>query len=284
MKRFKKILRYISYFILLIITILIIGFYWLSKVSSDQKIKDSFEELGVHTKIRYLEYDSKNVRVVSSVNFVRSKPTLIFIHGSIGSSLDFKDYWKNPYLQKHFNLVSYDRIGYAPDQDGEVLNSIKKETEVLQKIVDLFKPSQLILVGYSYGGPIALNYALQHEVNKIALIAPAIFAEYEMIPSLVNIYKIDLFKPLIPDVWKSASKEKLSHQVELKKFENSWKDLKEELLLIHGDNDWIVPFENSSRLSKQIPSSKLITLSGEGHGLVWSSAEEIQEELLKFLQ
>lgn len=256
----------------------------MSKVSSDQQIKDSFEALGVSTKIQYLEFDSKDVRVVSNTNFVQSKPTMLFIHGSIGSSLDFKDYWADPNLKKLVNLVSYDRIGYAPDQDGEVLNSINKETAVLKKIIDHLKPTELILVGYSYGGPIALNYTLQNKVDKVVLIAPALYAEYEMIPSLINLYKVDFLKPVIPDVWKSASKEKLSHQYELKKFENSWKNIAEKLLIIHGDNDWIVPFENSTTLAKQVTTSKLVKIKGEGHGLIWSSTKEILNELIEFLQ
>ncbi|WP_340199299.1 alpha/beta fold hydrolase [Ascidiimonas sp. W6] len=263
---------------------LIISFYWFSKAPSNEKIIDDFNELGVSTKIRYLNYDSRNVRIVSETKYDTSKPTLLFIHGSIGSSLDFMYYWSDPYLRQQVNIVSYDRIGYGPNQQGEVLNSIAKETDLVKKIINRLKPTSLIIVGYSYGGPIALNYALKNEVSKIVLLAPALYSEYEMIPPMAHLYKNKILRTIVPDIWKSASKEKLDHQKQLKELEPNWSKIKTKLLVIHGKDDWIVPVENSILLKKQIPDIKFIKLSNEGHGLIWSSAKRIQKELFEFLQ
>jgi non-heme chloroperoxidase len=55
-------------------------------------------------------------------------------------------------------------------------------------------------------------------------------------------------------------------------------------MIIHGDDDRILPAEVTSRLqAKLIKDAKLIEIKGASHGLLWTRAEEINNELVKFL-
>jgi non-heme chloroperoxidase len=55
-------------------------------------------------------------------------------------------------------------------------------------------------------------------------------------------------------------------------------------MIIHGDDDRILPAEVTSRpQAKLISGAKYIEIKGGSHGLTWTHAEEINNELVKFL-
>jgi non-heme chloroperoxidase len=55
-------------------------------------------------------------------------------------------------------------------------------------------------------------------------------------------------------------------------------------LILHGDADRILPADATSRRqAKMIKNSRLVELKGGPHGVLWTHAEQINAELLKFL-
>ena len=211
-------------------------------------------------------------------------PIIVFIHGSIGSSHDFKSYLSDTEFNNKSNLISYDRIGYGIHHTGNAMESIENETELLDELLSGLDKSKIILVGYSYGGPIAL--ASINKYKKIILLAPAVYSKVELLPWALNLYKWKVSRWLVPEMWKAASKEKLSHKSDLQKFENQWNKNPSQIISVHGDQDWIVPIENSFYLEENFSSEQfeLVTLNNSGHGLVWSNFDEIKKIVLQQLK
>ena len=56
-------------------------------------------------------------------------------------------------------------------------------------------------------------------------------------------------------------------------------------MIIHGDDDRILPADVTARWQiKLIKGAELIEIKGGGsHGIAWTHAEEINNELVKFL-
>ncbi len=55
-------------------------------------------------------------------------------------------------------------------------------------------------------------------------------------------------------------------------------------LIIHGSEDRILPIDVTAiPLSRMIPDSRLVVLEGAPHGLLWTHAAEVNEELVAFL-
>lgn len=55
-------------------------------------------------------------------------------------------------------------------------------------------------------------------------------------------------------------------------------------LVIHGDADRIVPFSNSGKRTPEfVKGSKLVVVAGGPHGVNWTHAEKVNQELLAFL-
>ena len=55
-------------------------------------------------------------------------------------------------------------------------------------------------------------------------------------------------------------------------------------LVITGDKDAVVPYENSRTLAGQIPGSKLEIFPGAGHGLMYQCPDRFSQTVLGFLQ
>lgn len=280
MRLFKKILKITGIVVLLIFIGLYIAFYQFTKPKSNKTVKEELSTSLVPveiTKEKFKDFDYRKVSIQTDTTL----PTIIFVHGTIGSAIDFKSYLTDSLLQQRANIIAYDRIGYNYEDEHNVQESIAFESAMLDTIIGDLK--NVILVGYSYGGPIAL--ASKKEVKTIVLLAPAVYSKVEPMPSMINVYKWRLTRWLVPPVWKQASREKLSHREDLKNFENNWNNTPNKVVSIHGDADWIVPYENSLFLQNQFPKNQfeLITIKGVSHELVWSKDKFIKQELLKLL-
>jgi len=211
-------MKIIGAIIVLALIVLIILFYRFSTPKSDKKIRKEFAELGVDVFIKQRQFQNFKYRVLRTNKQIDTTlPTVVFVHGSIGSAMDFKNYLSDSILNMKANLISYDRIGYGVNQTGNVLESIAFEVEVLEEITKNLNEKETILVGYSYGGPIVLGS--KRNYKKIVLLAPAVYSEVEPMPWGLNIYKWKATRWLLPAVWRAASKEKLSHKKDLQKFE-----------------------------------------------------------------
>lgn len=283
--KINKIVKIIGTFLFLLFIVLLVLFYRFSQPTSTKSIKSEFADANVEVYIKEKQFKDFNYRVLATQQKIDTTiPTIIFIHGSIGSIVDFKSYLTDTNLNKKANLIAYDRIGYGIYDTGNVQESIAFEVELLEDLCSDLLTEKTILVGYSYGGPIAL--ASKKNYKKVILLAPAVYSKVEPMPFALNLYKWKSTRWLVPDVWQAASKEKLSHKRDLLKFEDNWNTIPSNVLSIHGDKDWIVPYENSLYLNNMFTSNQfeLVTLHGAGHGLVWSHFDEIKSHLLQQLK
>jgi non-heme chloroperoxidase len=68
-------------------------------------------------------------------------------------------------------------------------------------------------------------------------------------------------------------------------FTENLKGIKQPVLVMHGDDDQIVPYENSGPLSaKLLPNGTLKTYKGYPHGMPTTHADVINADLLAFIQ
>lgn len=276
-----KILKIIGSILAVLLVTILVVFYHFSNPKSDAYLLRKFAKADVVPFIEHRVFRSFTYRIITLQERIDpDKLTLVFVHGSIGSGMDFKTYLADPELRAKFNLITYDRIGYGPHHTGQVQESIAFEAAHLEYVVSGIDPASIIVAGYSFGGPVAL--ASKKQYKGIVLLAAAVSSEAEYMPGMLNFYKWKLTRWLVPDTWKSASKEKMSHASDLRKYERAWHTHPSRILIIHGDADWIVPYANAEFLQEQFPPSQIRvkTLSGAGHGLIWSRSEEIKREIL----
>ena len=285
MRRFKKILKIIGIVMGILIISLFIAAHVLLKPRSDEKVLEQLDNLHYKPNIFYNSFKEYTYRVVAMQKKIDTTlPTLVFVHGSPGSVLDYSRYFKDSLINTKANILGYDRIGYGVNNAGEVNGTIAFELDILHDVMKDIPSEKIVLIGYSYGGTVVLASPKQYKY-KVSL-ASSISTELEPMFWMLNLYKWKLTRPLIPTLLKAASQEKYAHLLDLPKYEDKWNVSPSPVVNIHGDEDWIVPYKNSTILNKKIDENKftMVTIDGGGHELIWSDFTLIKNEILKTLQ
>lgn len=251
--------------------------------TSPKGIKEEFAENEAKPEIKDIEVNGKKIRYVEVADGRHSKPTILFIHGAPGSSDNFFQFMKDQTLASKFDMISVDRPGYGYSSFGESVTSIEEQALILEPILKEYRSTPTIVVGHSYGGPVAVKAAVLYPdwVQGIMLLAPAIDPDHEKKFAIAWFGKTKPFRWLTPKSWKVATDEKYSHVEELKKMLPDWGKIEVPVTYIQGDKDRLVPYDNLAFAEKMIAPSciKVIGIPGEDHFLPWSQEKLVTDEI-----
>ncbi|MEM9687475.1 MAG: alpha/beta fold hydrolase, partial [Bacteroidota bacterium] len=213
--------------------------------TSDKKTLKYFEEAGVKSIIDYIETPQHTGKIRTISTGENKALTVLFVHGAPGSGDAFYSYLKDSTLLEHARLITYDRPGYGYSDFGRAMTSIEEQTKVLTALITQHNLQHVILVGHSYGGPIAAYASLlSDKVRGVIMLAPAIAPDHEKYFWIGNFARWKLTRWLIPASWVVSADEKYSHEVELQKFIPQWKNIQVPIVCLQGDKDRLVPYEN----------------------------------------
>ncbi|MFV9483940.1 alpha/beta fold hydrolase [Christiangramia sp. ASW11-125] len=99
--------------------------------------------------------------------------TLVFVHG-LSSNLDS---WKKNLqgLTRDYRCIAIDLPGYGKSSRSKTDYSLAEYAKVLNDLVDKMELSNVVLIGHSMGGQIAMHSVLEYPqtYEKLILIAPA---------------------------------------------------------------------------------------------------------------
>lgn len=116
-------------------------------------------------------------------NSFENKPTIVFLHDSLGCIQLWRDFPKKLAEATQCNVLTYDRLGYGksfPMLTHERKNDyMESEADLLNDLLDKLNIKEVILFGHSDGGTIALITASKYPKKVKATICEAghIFVE-----------------------------------------------------------------------------------------------------------
>ncbi len=110
----------------------------------------------------FIKYSDIQLNVESVINNESANGNIFFLHGFTGSSIDWMPII--PSLEKRFNYFLVDLVGHGKSDSPKDLIYYYTDSIInqLQEIISSLSAGNVILVGYSLGGRVALNYALKH--------------------------------------------------------------------------------------------------------------------------
>lgn len=143
--------------------------------------------------------DVDGIRVHAVVRGASDAPPLVLIHGSSGNTRD----WTLdivPRLAEHYRVIVFDRpgLGYTQRAPGSGVSggeTITEQATLLQKAATMLGADRPIVLGHSYGGAVALAWAVHHPDGLSALVAVSA-ASHRWDTGLSTYYKI-LSHPLL---------------------------------------------------------------------------------------
>lgn len=129
-------------------------------------------------KIRYLDYDIKvkkgKNKANRSNNHECNNNILVILHG-IGTS---SERWAPiiPTLSKSFRVIVPDIVGFGKSEKPvDTYYSMRFFVDFLQAFLEKLHIVRCVLVGHSFGGYLATEFAIEHreKIVKLILVAPA---------------------------------------------------------------------------------------------------------------
>lgn len=95
------------------------------------------------------------------------KPTLIFLHGFLGNSQDWNDTVN--LLKDSYHCISIDLPGHGASvaTAGSLKNGFNHCHQLIKNIIDDLNIKHYVLIGYSLGGRIALDYARSQNDSRL---------------------------------------------------------------------------------------------------------------------
>ncbi|MBI2611415.1 alpha/beta hydrolase [Candidatus Gottesmanbacteria bacterium] len=237
---------------------------------------------------------------------IRDIPILI-LHGWNLSAEKFAPL-VNELRIKGFNAQASDLPGFGTSPKPKNPLTLSDYVRYVDKYVKSKNWSEIVIIGHSFGGRLAIKLASQNPKFLKALIlsgAPG----YNPVPKLKILFFLSLAKlgnaifalPILKN-FSTLSRHFLYRAAQATDFYNTDKNMrdtfknivKEELvdymaqikvptLLIWGENDLIVPVSIAKKMSKVIPNAKLTVIPDARHGAPWTHPKEFVESVIKFL-
>ncbi|HPQ44869.1 MAG TPA: alpha/beta hydrolase [Syntrophales bacterium] len=93
---------------------------------------------------------------------------LILIHGAWASHVWWR--WQVPVLSEHYRVVTIDVRGHGLSSPLKGASSVEQFARDLREIIDKIGADETVLVGWSMGGLIAMQYCLDYPLHSKALI------------------------------------------------------------------------------------------------------------------
>ena len=213
-----------------------------------------------------------------------SKQALIFVHGSPGGWEDYAKYMRDSALLQFYCVVSVDRPGFGESDYGKPMITLAEQSTLVGLVVKATgKDKPVVLVGHSYGGPLVarVNMDFPESIEHLVLLAAAIDPAME---------EKEWFRPvaralsfMLPGAL-NASNEELAHlKQDLDVMMPLWPKIKNQVTMIHGTKDVLVPYANTAFAINHIPANqlKLITLEKVNHFIPWSHFEVVRNTLIR---
>jgi len=214
-----------------------------------------------------------------------AKWDIIFVHGTPASAAAFMEQFRHPFPSA--NLVAYDRPGFGGSGPGLRKPSLDDQASVLDAMLPGNPARKTILVGHSYGAPIALLAALKFpkRVAGVVLIGGSVDPAQERTYILQRVADWPILAWLDPRPLRQCNRELLSLRADLVSLQRGLPALSVPVVMLHGGRDPLVPVANVDYLRDQLAALGKTNLFSElvyptyNHFIPWEHPDAVEKAI-----
>lgn len=220
----------------------------------------------------------------------RATLNLVFIHGTPGGAGVWAAQFATPFPDA--NLFAYDRPGFGGSKPVRAQPHLQQQVNALMTWLVGITTNQVLLVGHSYGSPIALLAAVEHpdKIAGVLLIGGDVDPAQEKPFWVQYFFGWRITSWMLPRALRQCNRELLTVRADLVEMQKQFPKLSVPVVMLHGDRDPQVPAENVAWLENQLDAlgktnlfAKII-LPGVNHFIPWEHPAEVERALLQLGQ
>jgi pimeloyl-ACP methyl ester carboxylesterase len=254
----------------------------------DRELLSWFHERNIDPKIDYYQAKGRKIRYLTVGD--NSSASVLFIHGAPSSLSYWKGYLADSLLLSRATMYAVDRPGYGYSGLADAMPSIEDQAGVIRLILDsLHKANHpVIVVGVSYGGPIACRLAMDYPelVDGLVLVAPPIGPGLEKLFWFTYPVESPTVHWFVPRMLQTANEEKVHHKEELTKMLPLWDRIRVPVIYLQGDKDGLVDTTNAGFAREHLINAHSLDIRmipGRGHLIAFAEKDRIERAILDLL-
>jgi pimeloyl-ACP methyl ester carboxylesterase len=221
----------------------------------------------------------------------------------------YRRFWER--LARHHTLVCYDRPGTGLSDRNRTDFSLDSDIRDLETVIDHLKLKRLALLGYSWGGPVAVAYTARHprHVSHLVLYGThargAAITTDEVKVSLISLVRAHwgIGSKAIADIgmsgadatgielWAKFQRESATPEVAAKILDLVYRtdvvhllpSLRVPTLVLHRQQDLAMPFRLGRELASWIPNARFVPLEGREHLPWYGDSDSVMRAIAEFL-
>ena len=223
-------------------------------------------------------------------------PSVVTLHGSPGSSADFRGL--GPDIARTRRVIALDLPGFGASSEEVPDYSIRAHAEYVRQLLDELDVDRYDVVGFSMGGGVALHLAdlEPHRVRSLTLLSAIGVQELELLGSyqlnhaihglqLGCLWALHNAVPhfgLLDNSMLSVAYARNFYDTDQRPLRAILERLQVPVLILHGNDDPLVPIEAAMEHHRIVPQSRLVLFQGD-HFMVFLRSDELAVPLAGFL-
>ncbi len=163
-------------------------------------------------------------------------------------------------------IIVADRPGFRSSEPERAVRDLAKQADALAAMLDVRDGQRVLLVGQSFGAPVATLMAARHagRVDAMVLMSPFFGDRGPTARRMIGAGR--LLHAVLPRDMRNSITEVLAQEDQLPAVWQALRGLDQPIVLIHGDDDTFVPLQASERLAAAYGHT-LVTVPGGDHFL-----------------
>jgi pimeloyl-ACP methyl ester carboxylesterase len=210
---------------------------------------------------------------------------IVFVHGTPGTAAVFIEQFRHPF--PHANLFALDRPGFGASKPSRRRPSLEDQANAIGALLTNLAARRTILVGHSYGGPVALLAALKftNQVAGVVLIGGSVDPAQEHIYAIQRFGDWPIISWLVPRPLRQCNRELLTLRGDLVRLQPQISTLAVPVVMLHGDKDRQVPVANVDYLRAQLAAAGKTNLFGQlvfpdyNHFIPWEHPDAVADAI-----
>lgn len=180
----------------------------------------------------------------------------------------WSEYWAPTIaaLPQTREMIVADRPGFRTSEPDQAVREIAKQAEALAPMLEARAGERVLLVGQSFGAPVATLMAARHpeKVDALVLVS-AYFGDRG--PTARRMFGVGrVVQPILPRDLRNSIAEVTAQPAQLPEVWSALRGLRQPIVFIHGDADSFVPLEADQRIAAEYGHT-LVTVPGGDHFL-----------------